>query len=374
MSDDHGVSALRDEFAATFVELAVRLAALAALIYFAFVFIQPFSSIIVWSAIVTVALYPAFDWLARRLWGHRRLAALLMTILTLLIVIAPAGWLVRNMIQTFQELSTQFDWSSISLPPPTESVKGWPLIGNWVYQFWNNASADLSYALEPIVPQLKPMGATLLRSAAETGTETIKFFVAVIVAGFLLPLGPSLARGMKNFSRHLATRGEEFVNLAGATIRAVSLGVIGISVVQAVLVGVVLNVAGVGRAGLLSSAVLICGIVQIGPWIVLIPLIIWSWLVMDINIALAITAAMVAVILFGIFLQPVVMGRGLQTPMAVTFVGVIGGALAYGISGLFLGPIVLAVCWELLAAWTRDPQAAVTASAEPVLPHGPVNP
>jgi predicted PurR-regulated permease PerM len=355
MSDDHSISARRDEFAATFVELAIKLAALGALLYFAFVLIHPFSSIIVWSAIVTAALYPAFDWLARRLWGSRRLAAFLITILTLLIVIAPAGWLARNLIQTFQELSTQFDWSSISLPPPPESVKGWPLIGNWVYQFWNNASADLSHAVEPIATELKPMGGILLRGAAETGTETLKFFAAVIVAGFLLPLGPSLARGVKNFSRHLATRGEEFVNLAGATIRAVSLGVVGISVVQALLVGIGLNVAGVPRASLISSAILICGIIQIGPWIVLIPLIIWSWAVMDITTALVITAYMSAVTLLGVFLQPVVMGRGLQTPIPVTFVGVIGGAIAYGISGLFLGPIVLAVCWELLAAWTRDP-------------------
>jgi predicted PurR-regulated permease PerM len=355
MSDDQSVSSRRDEFAATFVELAVRLAALTALLYFAFVLVQPFSSIIVWSAIVTVALYPAFDWLARRLWGLRRLAAILITVLSLLIVIAPAGWLAQNLIRTLQELSTQIDWSSISIPPPPESVKGLPLIGNWTYQFWTNASTDFSYALEPIMPQLKPMGAILLRSAADTGTETLKFFVAIVVAGFLFPLGPSLARGVKNFSQHLATRGEEFVNLAGVTIREVSLGVIGLSVVQALLVGVWLNVAGIPEANLIASAVLISGIIQIGSWIVLIPLLIWSWAVMPINAALAITAYMIVVMLLATFLQPVVMGRGLQTPMAVTFVGVVGGALAYGISGLFLGPIVLAVCWELLAAWAKDP-------------------
>ena len=357
MTDDQGVSSRRDEFTATFVELAIRLAALTALLYFAFVLVYPFSSIVVWSAVLTVALYPSFDWLARLLGGRRRLAAILITIISLLVVIGPATWLALDLIQSIQLISGQLDLSSISLPPPAESVKGWPLIGDRIYQFWYLASTNLSAAFAQILPQLKPLGGSVLRSAAGTGTEILQFFVAIIVAGFLFPLGASLAHGVKNFSRRLVTRrGEEFVNLAGATIRAVSRGVIGISILQALLAGIGLMVAAVPGASLITSAVLICGIIQIGPWIVLIPLIIWSWAVMDITTALVITAYMSAVTLLGIFLQPVVMGRGLQTPIPVTFVGVIGGAIAYGISGLFLGPIVLAVCWELLAAWTRDPQ------------------
>jgi predicted PurR-regulated permease PerM len=357
MNDDQTI-ATRDEFASTFVELAIRLAALAALLYVAFVLVQPFSSIIVWSAIAMSALYPAFNWLSRRLWGSRRLAALLITVLSLVIIIAPAGWLAKNMVQAFQELSTQVDWSSLSLPPPPESVKAWPLIGNWVYEIWTNTSADLGYAIAPVAPDLKRMGEIVLGGAASTATETLKFFVAVIVAGCLLPSGPALSRGVKNVSRHLARRGDEFVNMAGATIRAVTLGVIGLSVVQALLVGVGLDFVGIPRASLISSLVLICGIIQIGPWIVVIPMIVWSFANLDMSIALVISAYLLAVSVAVFFLQPVIMGRGLETPIAITFVGVIGGGLAYGISGLFLGPIVLAVCWKLLAAWTKDPQAA----------------
>src|SRR5215467_14451280 len=115
MTDDHGSSSRRDEFTATFVELAIRLAALAALLYFAFVLIYPFSSIFVWSAVLTVALYPVFDWLARGLGGRRRLAAVLITIVSLLIVIGPATWLALDLIQSLQLIARQLDLSSISL-------------------------------------------------------------------------------------------------------------------------------------------------------------------------------------------------------------------------------------------------------------------
>jgi predicted PurR-regulated permease PerM len=357
VTDDHNRSPRRDEFTTTVVDLVIRIAALAALLYFAAVLVYPFFSIVVWSAVLTVALYPTFKWLAFRLGGRRRLAAVLVTLLSLLIVIGPATWLALDLIQSLQLISRQLASSSLSLPPPAESVKGWPLIGDRIYQFWYLASTNLSAAFGQIVPQLKPLGGSLLRIAAGAGMGVLKFLVSIVVAGFLLPLGSSLAGGIKRFARRLASkRGEEFVNLGGATIRSVSLGVIGISVVQALLAGIGVIVAGVPGPSLITSAVLICGIIQIGPAIILIPLIIWSWTAMETTPALLFTAYMMVVNLFDNVMRPLVIGRGLTTPIPVTLVGVIGGTLAYGISGLFLGPIVLAVTWDLLVAWTSDPE------------------
>ena len=176
----------------------------------------------------------------------------------------------------------------------------------------------------------------------------------IILAGFLFPLGPSLADAAKNISVRLVSgRGEDFVNLAGATIRAVSRGVIGVSVLQAMLAAIGLMIAGVPGASLITSAVLIFGIIQIGPSIILIPVTIWVWLTMETTTALLFTAYMIPVNLLDNVLKPIAMGRGLSTPMPVTLVGVIGGTLAYGVTGLFLGPIILAVCWDLLIAWTK---------------------
>jgi predicted PurR-regulated permease PerM len=349
----------RDTLTATWIEAVIRLGVLGLLLYWSFVLVRPFITIAIWSAVLTVALYPVYDWMAKKLGGRRRLAAALLTIFSLLIVIGPATWLALGLIDSFRTLSEQLDLSAFTVPPPPETVKAWPLIGEPIYQFWNLASTNLQAAFIKIAPQLKPLGGTLLGVAAEAGTGAIKFFLAIIIAGFLFSPAPSLVAAIQMFARRLASaRGEEFVRLTGATIRAVSRGVIGISVLQALLAGLGLIVAGVPGTSLLTSAVLILGIIQIGPSIVIIPLIVWSWMTMETAAALLFTAYMIPVNLLDNVLRPLVMGRGLSTPMLIILIGVIGGTISYGITGLFLGPIVLAVIWELLVAWSRERDSA----------------
>ena len=349
----------RDQLTAPFIEIAIRLGALGLLLYWSLVLVRPFISIVIWSVVLTVALYPMFEWMALRLGGRRRLAAVLVTVLSLLIVIGPATWLAFGLIDSLRMISERLDFSTLTIPPPSKSVKDWPLIGDTIYQFWDLASTNFRAALAKIMPQLKPLGSSLLRVGADTGIGIVKFLASIIIAGFLFLPAPSLVEAVKKFAHRLnVTRGEEFVIQAGATIRAVSRGVIGISVLQALLAGIGLMVAGIPQASLITFAVLILGIIQIGPSIILIPVIIWSWTLMETTSALLFTAYMIPVNLIDNFLRPIVMGRGLKTPMLVILIGVIGGTLAYGITGLFLGPIVLAVIWELLVAWIRDREAA----------------
>jgi predicted PurR-regulated permease PerM len=149
-------------------------------------------------------------------------------------------------------------------------------------------------------------------------------------------------------------RSEEFVELAGATIRSVSRGVIGIAMLQSLLAGIGFIVADIPGAGLFTFLVLFLGIAQVGCAILLIPLVIWFWIARDASVATLFTLYIVPVGLVDNVLKPIVMGHGSRTPMLVIFIGVVGGTLAHGIIGLFLGPIVLAVAWELLAAWMRD--------------------
>jgi predicted PurR-regulated permease PerM len=272
-----------------------------------------------------------------------------------LVIIGPATWLAMGLIDSVRMISERLDPSMLAIPSPPVSLKDWPLIGEPIYQFWDLASTNLSAAFATIIPQLKPLGGRLLRIGADTGLGIIKFLVAVIVAGFLFTPGPSLAAAVKRFSRRLnPERGEELVAQAAATIRAVSRGVIGISVLQALLAGIGLMAAGIPQASLIAFAVLVLGIIQIGPTIVIVPVIIWTWMTKDTTAALLFTAYMVPVNLLDNLLRPLVMGRGLKTPILVILIGVIGGTLAYGITGLFLGPIVLAVIWELMVAWIKE--------------------
>lgn len=355
MTRDHKKQSAGDQVTAPFIETAIRLAVLALLLYWSFVLVQPFISIFIWSAVLAVALFPIFKWISVRLGGRHRLAAVLTTVLSLLVIIGPATWLAMGLVDSVRMISERLDPSMLAIPSPPVSVKDWPLIGEPIYQFWDLASTNLSAAFATIVPQLKPLGGRLLRIGADTGLGIVKFLIAVIVAGFLFSPAPALVAAVKRFSRRLnPTRGEELVDQAVATIRAVSRGVIGISVLQALLAGVGLIVAGIPQASLIAFAVLILGIIQVGPTIVIVPVIIWSWMSMETTSALLFTAYMVPVNLLDNLLRPIVMGRGLKTPILVILIGVIGGTLAYGIAGLFLGPIVLAVIWELMVAWIKE--------------------
>lgn len=355
MSPDENRSFNRDQITATFVDVTIRLGVLALLLYFCLVLIQPFISIIIWSIVLSTALYPIFEWTELRLGGRRYTAAAIITIAGLLIIVGPASWLAFGLIESLRAISERLDLSALAIPAPSADVKDWPLIGGSVYQFWDLASTNFGAAFATIAPQLKPLGSSLLKIAAATGVGIIEFLVAIVVAGFLFPPAPKLIDNVRHFSRRLSRgRGEEFLGVAGATIRAVSRGVIGVAVLQAVLASIGLMAAGVPQASLITFAALILGIVQIGASFVLVPVMIWSWLYLDMTPAVLLTAYLVPVALLDNILKPFVMGRGLKTPMLVILFGVIGGTLAFGITGLFLGPIVLAVIWELLFAWIGE--------------------
>ncbi|HMH98176.1 MAG TPA: AI-2E family transporter, partial [Bradyrhizobium sp.] len=252
-------------------------------------------------------------------------------------------------------ISESLESGSISVPPPIEAVKNWPLIGEPLFQFWELASRNLKAALVTVAPYLRPLGSTLLGAAGSVGAAILQFLASVIIAGFLLSPGPSLVEAVASFlHRRVSRRGDEFMQLAGATIRNVSQGVIGVSLLQALLAGIGLIAVGVPGASLIVFLVLILGIVQIGPTVILLPVIIWSWITMETSTALIFTAYMVPVNFVDNILKPIIITRGLKTPMWVIIVGVIGGTLSNGIIGLFVGPIVLAVTWDLLVTFVRE--------------------
>jgi len=345
----------------TVVELAIRLAFLGLLLFLSLATIRPFIETMTWSVILAVALYPVFSLVTKWLGGRRRLAAALITILLLLIVVGPTTWLGLDFVDVLRTIYERLESGAISIPPPIATVKKWPLIGDPLFEFWELASTNLKAALIKVAPHLKPLGGSLLGAAGSAGTGILQFFAAVIIAGFLLSPGPSLVEPMAAFLRRwVSRRGDEFVQLAGATIRNVSQGVIAVSLLQALLAGIGLMAASVPGASLIAFFVLILGIIQIGPSVILIPIIIWGWMSMETITALIFTTYMAPVSLIDNILRPLLMARGLTTPMLVIIIGAVGGTLSTGIIGLFVGPIVLAVAWELLVTWVREDNAMST--------------
>lgn len=355
MSEKERRAGLPRSAEAKVIDIAVRLGFLGLFVYWSLLLIGPFVIVVLWAVILAVAVYPVHSWIKARLGGRGGLASFIITLIGLAIIVGPASVLVAGLIGSVETLATGLQSGTLTLPPPPDSVRDWPLIGEKLHAGWSLASTNLEAFLRSNSSLLLGAGGSLLGKAAGLGAGVLTFAASVLIAGFLYTPGPRLAEGARVFAKRIvAERGENFVDLAGATIRNVSRGVIGISLLQALLAGAGLMLADIPGAGLITFGVLILGIIQIGPGILLIPVVIWSWTAMDTTTALIFTAYMVPVIIMDNFLKPIIMARGLDTPMLVIFIGVIGGTLAHGLIGLFLGPIVLAVFYELLLAWVKE--------------------
>jgi predicted PurR-regulated permease PerM len=343
------------------IQLAIRLGLLAFLIYWTLVLIRPFVPILAWSAVLAVAFYPVFSWLAKSLGGRPRTAAAILTVINLGIVIGPATWLGLSAVDGVRELAGKISAGDMVVPSPSEQIKDWPLIGSGLYELWNQASNNIRAALREVAPHLKPVAGTMLGLAGDAGVGTLKFLLSVVLAGFLFPYGSQLVAAGRGFLyRIVPEQSEHFLELAGSTIRAVSQGVIGVAIIQSLLAGIGFKLAGIPGAGLLAFAVMLLTILQIGAAIIMLPVIIWIWIDKDFSTALLLTLFLAIVGVLDNVLKPLVVGRGLTTPTLVIFVGVVGGTLAHGIVGLFIGPIILSVAWELMVAWIRNDRSSPT--------------
>jgi predicted PurR-regulated permease PerM len=229
-----------------------------------------------------------------------------------------------------------------------------------LHRLWALAAVNVKTILVEVAPHLKPVAGKLLEIAQWAMIGLVEFLASIIIAGFLFSPAPRLVDALRGISRRVVSdRGEEMVQLVGANIRNVSRGVVGIALLQAILAGAGFLAAGIPAAGVLAFLALLLGILQIGPSILLIPIVVWSWTAMQTTDALIFTAYMVPVSLVDNVLRPILMARGLTTPMPVIMIGALGGTLAYGIVGLFLGPIVLSVAWAMMVAWVGDGDAVV---------------
>jgi predicted PurR-regulated permease PerM len=334
------------------IDIAIRLSILGLFAYFALGLLWPFLSVLLWSVVLSVALFPVYAWLRDRLGGRPKTASALLTTAALAIVVGPTTVLISSLIRTLEALSVRVHGGHLELPPMPPRLVDLPFVGDNVTAAWTLAASNLEEFLSTYRKALLGAGEWLLHAVAGLAGSVLVIMVAVLISGFLYFPGPRFVGAFRAFARRVVgPHGSDFVDLAGATIRNVARGVIGVAALQALLVGIGLLVAGVPGAGLLTLVVLVLAILQIGSGPVVLPVLIWAWIEMPTPTALLLTAYMLPVSLIDNVLKPLLMGKGLPTPMLVIFAGVIGGTLSYGLIGLFLGPIVLAVFYELLLFW-----------------------
>lgn len=347
-----------DDAGARTVDLAVRLVALGLLGAWCFALLRPFIAIVVWGAILAVALWPIFTGLKRLLADRGNVAAVLITLAGLALMLGPVALLLANLATTAETVLRALSTGTLEVPPPPPQVATWPWLGPPLDEVWTEASQNLEAVLERFAPHLQRVANALVGIAATAGITLLQFLAAMIVAGVLLPNAEAIRPGLARFVDRLTpARGRGFVDLAGATVRNVARGVVGVAVLQGLLLGVGFLAAGIPFAGLWTLVCVVLAIVQIGPAVVVLGTLVYAWTSLEVATAVLFTLWMIPASLVDNVLRPIVMAHGLPVPMVVILAGVVGGTLVHGLVGLFVGPVVLALGWELLRAWVRTEPA-----------------
>jgi predicted PurR-regulated permease PerM len=305
------------------IEASIRIGLLFLLVIWSFNIVRPFILLVLWGAIIAVAVYPLFEKLQSKLGGRQKLSAALMAFIAVAMLVIPSVKLSGSAIETTQTLAKQMEEGTLRIPPPSDKVQTWPLVGEKLYNAWSLASSNLSGALSKYKDQLTGLAKFVLSAAAGAGAGVLKFVVSILIAAMLLVYAKSGTDLVDKVSERLMGEqlGKKFTGMAGATIRSVAQGVLGVAIIQAVLAAIGMLVIGVPYTGLWTLLILLLAIMQLPTIIIL--------------------------------------GRGLDIPMPVILLGAIGGMILSGIIGLFVGAVVLAVGYKLFLVWLSEDVVAV---------------
>jgi predicted PurR-regulated permease PerM len=345
----------------TATEIAVRLGALLLLAAWCLQIVAPFIGIVVWAFIFAVAAEGPYMWLERRVGGRSTLAAAIFVLLALILLIAPAIVLSETLVRGAAGFAEQVRAGGVALPTPPASVAEWPIVGEQIYAAWLKGSENLALVLQQLRPQLEAVSVWLLAAAGSAGIALLQFVGSLIIAGVFLARTENLRGALRRFvSRLTAGRGDEFVTLSVDTIRSVVQGIIGVALIQSVLAGVGLVLVGVPGAGLWALLVLVAAVVQLPVALVLLVPVLIVFATESTGVAITFLVWALFVSSLDNVLKPILFGRGARVPTLVIFVGAIGGMLAMGIMGLFVGAVVLALGYQILTAWLAEeaPQTA----------------
>ncbi|WP_270732169.1 AI-2E family transporter [Shimia sp. Alg240-R146] len=342
---------------AKFVDMAIRMVFLGLFIYSAIVMVTPLASVLIWAVILAVALYPTFDGLQKRLGGRKSLVSAIFVLIGLAITLGPLASAVSSSASLGSELATGLSEGTLKVPPAPEGLSEIPLLGQKASEVWSMFERNLDGALKTYSEQIIAILQAVLGKAVGLGLGLLGLALSAIIMGALLKPGPTLVAGVQRFAnRVFAPRGGEFILMAGATIRNVTKGVVGVAAIQAFVVWLLLASFGFSSAATLALISLILSIIQVGPGLVLLPVVIYAWSSMSGGAALVLTVLAVPTAIMDSFLRPVFISKGLETPMLVILIGVIGGMMAYGMIGIFMGPVLFAVFYELFKAWIDGDQ------------------
>lgn len=320
--------------------------------------LRPFLMPIAWAATIAVATWPLVPRLQGWLGGSRRLVVAVMTLALLLALIAPLYVAVSTIAENAARIA---DWtrdlSQLSLPAPPAWLASVPFVGATATRQWQQlATQDPATLAATVLPYVRTVATWLASRVGGIGVLLVQCLLTVVLAAMLFANGEAVADRVTRFARRLAgAQGEQAVHLAAQAVRAVALGVVVTAAAQAALGGIGLAVAGVPLAAVLTAVMFVSGIAQAGPTPVLIPAVIWVYVRDGVGMGTVLLVWSLVVGLMDNLLRPLLIRRGADIPLLLILAGVIGGLIAFGIIGLFVGPVVLAVAFTLFDAWLAAP-------------------
>jgi predicted PurR-regulated permease PerM len=330
---------------------------IAMLIVASFWVVRPFLTSFVWATTIVVSTWPILLRVQAILWQRRGLAVAVMTVILLLVLIVPCTLAIGTVIGHTDDIAGWFkSLGTFTVPAPPEWVAKVPLVGKTLTKYWQEFTVmrpdELSARVTPYAGKVFRWFAV---QAGGFGAMILTFLLTVIISAILYAYGETAAAGARKFAHRLAgKKGDEAAQLAAKAVRGVALGVVVTAIVQSTLGGIGLFVTGVPAAGLLTAVMFILCVAQLGPALVLIPAIIWLYWSGEPVWGTILLLWSIPVGIIDNILRPILIKKGADLPLILIFTGVIGGLIAFGVVGLFVGPVVLAVAYVLLAAWVSE--------------------
>jgi len=347
----------------------VRVALIGSLAWLCFTVFSPFLKLMVWSIILAVNLYPVHQWLSRKLGKRQGLASVVLVILGIGLIVVPTWLLMNSFADSVHGFVGAVQQNTLHIPPPPESVKNIPVVGNKIQAGWSKAQTDLPGLVKTMQPKIGDLARAALSMVASVGGAMLLFMASFIVATIVMAYGVSAQQTGRNiFSRIAGSRGDSLAQLSIATIRAVAQGVIGVAAIQSLLIGLALMLAGIKLAGVLAIIALVLGIAQVPALVITLPVIIYIWASGDYSTGSAIVHTII-LLLTGMadnVLKPMMLGRGVNVPMPVVLFGALGGMATGGILGMFVGATALALGYEIFMKWLATGSESESAQVDAV--------
>ena len=343
------------------METLIRIALIGFLVYFCVRVFTPFASLMITGLILAIALYPLFVRIVRWFGGKRGLAATAMVLTSLLLLGIPLVLLGNSLAGQVSDLYHSVENHTLAIKPPNPKIAELPLVGNKIYNTWNDAATNLPAYVVKHKEVIKDYTRKALAMVAGGALAVLAFLAALAVAGIMMVYEESGRRGFERILVRLTDQehGPKLLNLAVATVRSVAVGVVGVAFIQAILLGVGFLLAGIPGAGVLALLVMFLGILQLPALLISLPAVGYLWAAGEGSTTMKIIFSIYLVIagMADNVLKPLLLGRGVDVPMLVVLIGAIGGMVTGGITGLFVGAVVLALSYKIFMEWVDTPGA-----------------